>query len=649
MNQVKPSARGIHATVEKRKRETAEAADKKKNKSKKKDEVVRIKDVPLFRGLKPKQGFLFRSDYFQIDRAYASVLTVMHHQGADDNLGYFWGIQLIPRNLGKDVSVRRIEHVGRMSESWVDQHQGRAEGLLNNKANEVARDGSMSSRQKLSKENQQLVDVAHDLMNGSSYLRVAFRLLIKAPTLEALDDAINKVNRQYKDRFDTVFAAPYVGEQKRELSTLLGGVEKKLGRNFMFTSAEFAGSYSLVTRGIEDARGEYIGQMVGDVNNSAVLMDIDNYDTHVVLAGRAEAATISGFDFGKERGVDVWGAKLGTAALLRNRRVVHLVLNRASVDRVGIDLSDITSVVNMTRGDINPLELFGSVEEELSIFPAHIEKMSLMIEQLSPAPEAQRARIKGVLQEVLNEFYVDKRMWSRNAQKNRDKLRLVGIPHDQVPRLPELVLYLEQGYTAQVNKRNKDAAVLNAYGFLRDAFRDMMNTNGDLFNTTTSNVIDRATVSNRVIYDFSSLIKRGRGLMMAQFVNALAFSVGNLSKGDVVILHGADKLADGIKTYVRDQLDELNENGVRTVFIYNAVETMVGDRSFNRFDQADYTLLGGMTKATIEDYEQVLRQEVPLALKNLLEHKEAHRYYLRRGFDNVIFLSDLQMGFTRTT
>lgn len=648
MNQVKPSARGIHTTVEKRKRETAEAADKKK-KSKKKDEVVRIKDVPLFRGLKPKQGFLFRSDYFQIDRAYASVLTVMHHQGADDNLGYFWGIQLIPRNLGKDVSVRRIEHVGRMSESWVDQHQGRAEGLLNNKANEVARDGSMSSRQKLSKENQQLVDVAHDLMNGSSYLRVAFRLLIKAPTLEALDDAINKVNRQYKDRFDTVFAAPYVGEQKRELSMLLGGVEKKLGRNFMFTSAEFAGSYSLVTRGIEDARGEYIGQMVGDVNNSAVLMDIDNYDTHVVLAGRAEAATISGFDFGKERGVDVWGAKLGTAALLRNRRVVHLVLNRASVDRVGIDLSDITSVVNMTRGDINPLELFGSVEEELSIFPAHIEKMSLMIEQLSPAPESQRARIKGVLQEVLNEFYVDKRMWSRNAQKNRDKLRLVGIPHDQVPRLPELVLYLEQGYTAQVNKRNKDAAVLNAYGFLRDAFRDMMNTNGDLFNTTTSDIIDRATVSNRVIYDFSSLIKRGRGLMMAQFVNALAFSVGNLSKGDVVILHGADKLADGIKGYVRDQLDELNENGVRTVFIYNAVETMVGDRSFNRFDQADYTLLGGMTKATIEDYEQVLRQEVPLALKNLLEHKEAHRYYLRRGFDNVIFLSDLQMGFTRTT
>lgn len=648
MNEMKakPSSRGIHSAVDKRKRETAEAADKK---TKKKDEVVRIKDVPLFRSMKPKQGFLFRSDYFQIDRTFATVLTVLHRQGADDNLGAFWGIQLIPRNLPKDVSVRRIEHVGRMSESWVDQHQGRAEGLLNNKANEVARDGSLTSRQKLSKENQQLLDIAHDLMGGASYLRVAFRLLVKAPTLEVLDDTVNKINRQYKDRFDTVFAAPYVGEQKRELSGLFGGVEKKLGRNFMFTSSEFAGSYSLVTRGIEDARGEYIGQMMGDVNNSAVLMDVDDYATHVVLAGRAPAATISGFDFGNERGVDVWGAKLGTAALLRNRKVVHLVLNRAQVDQVGIDLSDITTRVNMTRGDINPFELFGDVEDELSIFPAHVEKVSLMIDQLSPAPEVHRARIKGVLQDVLNEFYVDKRMWARNAQKNRDKLRLVGIPHNQVPRLPEFVLYLEQGYKAQVDARNKDDMVMNAYGFLRDAFRDMMDTNGDLFNTTTSDAIDRATISNRVIYDFSSLIKRGRGLMMAQFVNALAFSVGNLTHGDVVILHGAERLADGIKQYIRDQFDELNENGVRTVFIYNSPEAMIEDQRFNRFDQADYTMLGGMSKATIDAYEQTLKQEVPVALKNLLEHKEAHRYYLRRGFDNVIFASDLQMGFTRTT
>lgn len=624
--------------------------NKRKEKDGKKDKTANktlLRDSPLFRAIKPKKGFTFHSDYFEVDGVYATILTVMHDQGADDNMGYFWGIKLIPKNLGNDISVRRLEHIGRMSESWVEQHQGRAEGLLGSKAGEVERDGSFKSRQKLNKEQQQLFDIAQDLMNGASYLKVAFRILVKAPTLERLDDAVNKINRQYKDHFDTVRAAPYTGEQKRELSNLVNKLERKMGRNFMFTSSEFAGNYSLVTRGIEDHRGEYIGQMEGDVNNSAILMDIDRYDSHVVIAGRSVAQTLSGWDFNGQKGVDVWGVKLGMNALLRNRRVVHLVLNRADVSGVGIDLSDITSHVNMTRGDINPFELFGDKQDELSIFPAHIEKLSLMVEQLQPMTADKQARIKGALREVLNDFYVDKRMWSRNAQENRQALRLVGIPHRQVPQLPEFQAYLDMKYKAQVDAQNYDPEVMNAYGFLSTAFSDMLSSNGDLFNTTTSDNIDKATISNRVVYDFSSLLKRGRGLMMAQFVNALAFSVGNLSQGDVVVLHGVDQLAPGIKQYVRDQFDQLNDNGVRAVFIYGSVERMVEDRAFNQFESADYTLLGGMTKSTIRLYEESLNQEVPVALKSLLEHKEKSRYYLRRGFDNVVFSNDIQMGFSR--
>ncbi|WP_179290724.1 hypothetical protein [Shouchella clausii] len=111
-----------------------------------------------------------------------------------------------------------------------------------------------------------------------------------------------------------------------------------------------------------------------------------------------------------------------------------------------------------------------------------------------------------------------------------------------------------------------------------------------------------------------------------------------------MILHGAEQLAPGIKQYVRDKFDQLQNNGVRAVFIYNSVERIIADRAFNQFESADYTLLGGMTKATIADYEQALKQEAPLALKTLLEHKKRYRYYLRRGFDNVVFASNIQMG-----
>lgn len=631
--------RGFGTLVRKNKRKASEAGSDKKNER-------TIRQHALFRAIKPKQKYEFKSDYFEVDGAYATILTVMHHQDADDNLGHFWGINLIPRNIDASVSVRKIEHVARMSESWVESHQGRAEGLLNNQANETERDGSLTARQRLNKRQQGLLDIANDLMNGSSYLRVAIRLFVKAPTLDLLDDSVGKINRQYKDRFDTVFAAPYVGEQRRELSTLLGKIDNKMGRNFMFTSAEFAGSYSLVTRGIEDPRGEYIGQMEGDVNNSAVLMDIDKYDNHVVIAGNAKAQSLSNWDFKGERGVDVWGAKLGMNALLRNKRVVHLVLNRAKVADIGIDLSDITSNVNMAQGDINPFELFGAREDELSIFPAHLEKIALMVEQLqSMGAEKDRARIIGALKEVLNDFYVHRKMWARNAQRNRDALRIVGIPHDEVPQLPVFQSYLDMEYDKQVKSPNKDHEVMNAFGFLRTVFQDMMDSNGDLFNTITSDVIDRAAVSSRVIYDFSSLLKRGRGLMMAQFVNALSFAVGSLTEGDLVVLHGAEHLTGGIKQYVRDKFDELNDNGVRVAYIYASVDKMVADAAFNQFVHADYTLLGGMAATTIQAYETAIGQDVPMSLKTLLDHRERYRYYLRRGFDNIVFASDIQMGF----
>lgn len=633
--------KGIASILSKKKRQEAEVEEIKRNRS---DRLIR--EHPLYREIKPRSKLMFFSDYFQVDDTYGTILTVMHNEGADDDLGYFWGIQLIPRNLGVGVSVRRLEHVARVPESWVAQNQGRAEGLLKNQENETERNGSFSALKRLNKRQQQLLDVANDLVAGSSYLRVAIRLMVKAPSLQELDKAVQKINRQYKDRFQTIFAQAYTGEQRREFSSIFKKVDEKLGRNFMFTSTEYAGSYSLVTRGIEDPSGEYVGQMVGDVNQSAVLLDIDRYKSHVVLAGSTPCRSLSEWDFKEQRGVDVWGAKLGVCALLNNQRAVHLVLNRAHISDLGVDLSDITANVNMTRGDINPFELFGDVEHEISIYAAHLEKFCLMVEQLQPMEPSKRAIIRGLLNETLNQFYIDKRMWVHNAQHHRDALRLVGIPHEQIPRLPEFLAYVNMRYKEQINAKNKDPDVLAAFGFLNTAIRDMLDTHGDLFNTVTSEMIDRASIASRVVYDFSSLLKRSRGVMMAQFINALGFSVGHLTKGDVVVIHGVDQLANSVKTYVREQIDQLEDNGVRVVFIYKSVESVLDDRSFNHFEVADYTLFNvGLTQSTVALYEDTMKQEVPYALKQELLNRDPLRYYIRRGFDNIVFANDVQMGF----
>jgi len=624
---------GIKQSVSKNKRK----ADKSSN-----DEV--IKDNLFFKKSKPREKYLFNSDYFTIDDGYATILTILHNQGADDNLGYFWGINLIPRSLSQNVSVRKIEHVQRMPESWVDSHQGKTEGLVQTNKNESDQDGTLKSRAKLNKQQQDLYDIANELMAGSSYLRVAFRLLVKAPTLEELDDAVSKINRQYKDRFETLTAAPYSGEQRREYSNLMAKADRKEGRNFMFTSQEFAGNYNLVTHGIEDASGEYVGTMMGDVNNSAVLLDIDNYKTHVVIGGSNKGSTLSGLKLNNERGVNVWGAKLGMNALMKNHRVVHLVLNGSRVDKIGVNLDEITSVINMTSGDINLLELFGDDADELTIFPAHLNKIVLMAEQAYASTDDDRSIIQGTLRDVITKFYVDKGLWAYDAQNNRDSLRLVGLAHDEYPKLPEFVAYLQMEYTAMSNRRARDDEQLHAYNVLRTVFKDMLDNNGDLFNTTTSSIVDRAATGYRVIYDFSSLMRRGQGVAMAQFINALGFAVGTLSKGDVVVLHGVDKISDSVKSYVENQFNTLTENDVRLVYIYGDVASMVKDKKFNKFDQADYTIMGNMTKTVIDEYEESIKQAVPNTLKQLLDTRDSQQYYLRRNVDNVVFSLDIQLG-----
>lgn len=621
-----------------------QSVSKNKRKADKSSNEVLIKDNLFFKKSKPREKYIFNSDYFTIDDGYASILTILHNQGADDNLGYFWGINLIPRTLSQNVSVRKIEHVQRMPESWVDSHQGKTEGLVQTNKNESDQDGTLKSRAKLNKQQQDLYDIANELMAGSSYLRVAFRLLVKAPTLEELDEAVSKINRQYKDRFETLFAAPYSGEQRRELSNLMAKADRKEGRNFMFTSEEFAGNYNLVTHGIEDASGEYVGTMMGDVNNSAVLLDIDDYKTHVVIGGSNKGSTLSGLKLNNERGVNVWGAKLGMNALMKNHRVVHLVLNGSRVDKIGVNLDDITSIVNMTSGDINLLEMFGNEADELTIFPAHLNKIVLMAEQAYASTDADRSIIQGTLRDVITKFYVDKGLWAYDAQNNRDSLRLVGLSHDEYPKLPELVAYLQMEYTAMSKRRARDDEQLHAYNVLRTVFKDMLDNNGDLFNTTTSSIVDKAATGYRVIYDFSSLMRRGQGVAMAQFINALGFAVGTLSEGDVVVLHGVDKISDSVKSYVENQFNTLTENDVRIVYIYSDVGSMVKDKKFNKFDQADYTIMGNMTKTVIDEYEESVKQAVPITLKQLLDTRDPQQYYLRRNVDNVVFSMDIQLG-----
>ena len=588
-----------------------------------------VRDYAHLLAVKPRQGYVFHSDYFEIDGEVGCILSYFHDESARDEL---------PQN----VTAILLEQVSRVTESWLTNKIKESERLDRLDSQEQSENGTKSTRRKASKVSADIEQVIAEIQDGAAYLSVHYRILLKAPSLEILDDVIDDLRRKYIDAVGNLSIAGHHGLQRQELATLFSPNASKKGKGFHFTSTELAGAFNLVTNGLNDRGGEFVGYMVGDVNNSGVLMDVDMYKHHVVVAdddkSRAQA-------MGNAQVADMWASKISQAALINNKRVVHIILDGADLTGVlGPRMETITARIDMSQGDVNPFEVFGERKDQLSLFSTHLEKLVLMTEQAYEPTDADRSIIRASLKDTLTQFYVDQDMWVRNAKHNVDRLRLVGIPHDQVPQLKLFVTYLDQRYKALTGKSNRDDELLHAYSVLSAVFKDMLDANGDLFNVVTKDAIDGAQHARRVIYDFSSLINRGKGVAMAQLVNVLAFAASALGEGDTLIVHGAELIDAGVKPYVTDQFERLYRRNARVALCYNGVKAMLDDSEFNHFDEADWTALGAMSDALVPVYEKKLAKRIPVDMTKVITRRGEGLTFLRRGTVNVVFKRDLALG-----
>ena len=606
------------------------------------DEVLQsYEKYPELLKIKAHEKYEFHSDYFKIDDYYARILMFKHREGAVDRFGPFWGVNLIPTGLPRGVTTINIDGVVRMGQGWIDKHQPQAENISSKNILAQDENGTLTEKTKAYRGHQGLVEIAQDLNNGASYLNVQNRLLIKAPSLALLDSATNQIKRNFTNDFGTLEPAVYNGREYDDFRKLLSYNAAKHGKGLYYTSAEYAGEYNLVTHGFEDPGGEYIGYMTGDVNNSAVLFNVDSFRHHVVVATNQFNTST-----GKRQQVsDLWGMKLAQSALLNGHRVVHLILNsEVDLDRIAPAMNDITYKIDMSHGDVNMFEVFGNEEDELGLFDNQMQKLKLMTEQAFHANSSERSIIESSLQDIATQFYIHENMWIDDAKNHLDKVKLVGLPHNEYPRLELFVSYLTMYKQSVLNEKANDQDLVHAAGVLLGVYQNLLSGSGDLFNTTTSSNIDGVKKGRRVIYDFGRLMSRGNGIAMAQLVNVLSYAVSTLGQGDLLIIHGADKIDDGIKKYCDHQFARLFERGGRIAYLYNDVESFLQDVNFNRYDEADYTVLGNMSQKRVDEYQHKMGQTIPRNLRHWITRSSSEGLnYIHRGTSNVVFTLQLPL------
>lgn len=603
---------------------------------------ISYKDRPFLLDIKPKRRYLFHSDYFELDNKFCTIMTYIHPEGKNDKFGVFWGVNRIIMALPPGVSAISFENIMRYSEGWIQSHQSKTEGIVQMNTTEGEQNAGTSAQKMRNRtQAEELQTIATEIQQGASYLGTTFRMLIKADTLELLDKTVENIQQTYTERFGTLNAGSYDACQREELSGLFKHPEKQRGKRFNFTSVEFAGEYSLVTKGLDDQYGEYVGQMTDDVNNAAILFDVNAYAHHVVVAN-------SLFDNSKARNPisSYWCSKIAQSTLMANGRVVHLIFDDTKLDELGPKFKGITRRLDLSKGDINMFEMFGDPDkdDEMSIFSEQLNKISLMLEQIHPLTAEQRGVTLGVLKEILEKYYVDQKMWFKNAQENKRAIRIIGLPHKQYPRLSMFVAYIAMEHKKANAADVQDIQRVEALGILKIAFNEMLDADGDLFNVITNSQIDDVVYAKRCIYDFSDLMLRGKGLAMAQFVNIMGYAVRTLKKGDTVIIHGVENISNEVKEYVERQLEALHRRGGRVCYSYDNIDKAFNDNKFCKLDQADYTIFGSFTPMQVDQYQDIINQRIPANLARNLTKKGMKRTFIRRDGTNVLFNFDLVLG-----
>lgn len=629
--------------------------------------IDRLKDSPDVIGgsylqqITPKKGWHINEDYVKIldNNTVLAPVLIFPSYGKAQDLAPQWGVSFIrdlvsdalgdekSKNKATKLNVSFINTVRLMDNEWIKHHQRDADRYSQKNG-----DGHRA-KAKIKREQADLGIIAQELDAGSSYLTVGMKYVVAADSLKTLDSFLITLQRRLELRIPGIIIALPNGNVDLEFAHLFHNPIKEPGRKFMFTSLEYAGFYNLVTKGIEDPTGVYVGEQRGDINNTAVLWDMTRFDHHAVIATNNRFARKRDYDNGfvpdeflEFTGCDLWLNTLIMQLVKEKQgRVFTLALDPFNLDS---RLQTTTTMIDLNHGKINPFEMFGTEGNELQIFAANQAKWEAMTRQMAEMTIVNKDTIQkepisttelSDLDEVLFTFYHHYHMWPKNPKDNPDKIAILGLPHQDVPRLTHFIAYLDSEYHKYNSELTGDPIKANEYNNLLAIYKRLDSANGDLFDTATDPMFDMLGQRRHTLFNYSHLSERKGNILLIQLLNSISAITNQLRDGDVVIIHGAQRIVNLTQSYINQILDDLYTKHVRVVFSYNSPKAMLNTTNFNHMSSSDWTLTGHMTADEVSKYNKLLgnqRQMTEIIATGIQSHSEA-RYYLRRMHENIVF------------
>lgn len=440
----------------------------------------------------PDGNLTLHSNYTKLPNGYAQVLYV--HEVKSTQLRNQWLANLASiKNTTIQISVAvedRKEFVDRLNKADANVEHGASNKLSDDMENEE----------------DAYVRLMHAIKGNSNQLplRVYIRLLVFASTKRELNQNVINIKNDFTDfKFATLRGFQFSEWRSMWLAAskqyeVLDS--KQLGLSM--SAADLGGAFWADFAKLDDPYGTIIGTSItgGIINFNAYLKD-GRFRTRPFLA------LMGAPSFGKS----TLQKMLVEDAFKRGHRIVVFdpqVEYGGLCDYAG----GVTVKLDGSAGMINPMQIYPTVTDEtgehidiIGSFSQHIEQLKsiygFMSEDLS---QTQRSDDMIALDNLITAFYIQRGMWTKNAHKNPEEVRLL-IPNEEYPTLSEFVIYLKK-VGRKITGRDGKSVMLGKDSMRRliNTFDTMVTKHGSMFDgyTTIRDLSDEYFVR----YDVSNLL-----------------------------------------------------------------------------------------------------------------------------------------------
>ena len=650
--------------VERKKREKQKQLEAKKKLNRKKRLQKRYKNLNIRERknyLAPIAGYKFSPSYIQSGQRHATILKVVNKYGTNRNMQFGWFINIIPEITVDGVKAYLFES-DKLMEPKEQDNIFKKEIHRTIKANDQSNDAeheTTGDRRLKELMVEDLDRASRGESQNESVVDAHIYVMLVSDDPDKLYTQLRKLNTTYKDNMNGIELVSVAGNQEHLFKRMLDSPE---GTKYEYTwmSADFAGNDHAVRKGLDDAKGIAVGEITESYSSGTALMSIsESIKKRALVASYPSSSVIDFEQYDDLTGASLWGQRIANDAMTHDHRVFHIVMNgfHYEADEETYEgqeerkfacppiMNSELEHIDLAKGGLNPLEMFGDLDDVVDIYNTNLSKIVQMFHLMSE--RALTTSQRTMLRKALNQFYMSRDMWKDDAEENPRNTRIVNLRHETVPLMGQFV----QDLTNMLSRANMmdSAKEQEDAKLLKDVLEISLQSYRAIFNRHTSLPDPRDVQKMQIYYDLSRLMNQP-DMLEAQFLNAFDYISQATKPGDIIMIHGMNRLSLETLDILSGRIENASRKGARLVYLFDNIGSGSTKSKIERADvfntdgllyqnfdnDFDYTILGAMSINDLELYQKKVKQKLTQNLKETLTASgqvSKTQYQIRRVAD----------------